>query len=498
MTSHAPNLTLEEYEYILRNDFAAFLQCGFYELNPQTTYQPSPHIELIASKLDACRRGKMRRLILNVPPRSLKSHCASIAFSAWLLGHNPGERVICASYGQDLAEKLARDTRTLMSSDWYKALFQTRIAGQAIHDLTTNAGGYRMATSVGGVLTGRGGNFIIIDDPLKPDEALSESQRDKVNEWYSHSLLSRQDDKEAACIIIVMQRLHQDDLVGHVLEQDDWEVLSLPAICEVDESHIIESPFGKRKFHRQPGEALHPQRESLATLAKIRQGLGEYNFTAQYQQNPTPRGGALIKTAWLRYYEPGSEPARFQRIVQSWDTANKAGDLNDFSVCTTWGVNGKDVYLLHVVRRRLNYPELKRAVAIQRSLYPRCTIVIEDKASGTQLIQELKRDGVPVTPYTTPTGTDKLMRLHAQTAWFENGRVFLPNEAHWLNDYVAELTGFPGTKFADQVDSTAQALDHIGSIPGPLIITDEVLRRLKEHNWQRYRGPRHRGPFGSW
>jgi predicted phage terminase large subunit-like protein len=319
-----------------------------------------------------------------------------------------------------------------------------------------------MATSVGGVLTGRGADLIIIDDPLKPDEALSESRRKAVNEWYDHTLLSRLNDKAQGCIIIIMQRLHQDDLVGHVLEQEAWEVLSFPAIAEADETHLIESPLGRRSFERRVGDILHPERESATTLAQIRETIGEYTFAAQYQQNPTPLGGAMVKTAWLRYYESGERPERFRRVLQSWDTANKATELSDYSVCTTWERVGNEFYLVDVFRQRLNYPDLKRKVKALADQHGPHTILIEDKASGTQLIQDLWAEGLyAIKAYEPPQGTDKIMRLHAQTAIFENGRVLLPRHAPWLADYIAELTSFPGARHDDQVDSTTQALHHL-------------------------------------
>jgi predicted phage terminase large subunit-like protein len=319
-----------------------------------------------------------------------------------------------------------------------------------------------MATSVGGVLTGRGADLIIIDDPLKPDEALSESRRKAVNEWYDHTLVSRLNDKAQGCIIIIMQRLHQDDLVGHVLEQEAWEVLSFPAIAEADEPHLIESPLGRRFFERRVGDILHSERESATTLAQIRETIGEYTFAAQYQQNPTPLGGAMVKTAWLRYYELGERPERFRRVLQSWDTANKATELSDYSVCTTWERVGNEFYLLDVFRQRLNYPDLKRKVRALADQHRPHTILIEDKASGTQLIQDLKAEGLyAIKAYEPPQGTDKIMRLHAQTAIFENGRVLLPRHAPWLADYITELTSFPGARHDDQVDSTTQALDHL-------------------------------------
>src|SRR6266852_1188945 len=226
------------------------------------------------------------------------------------------------------------------------------------------------------------------------DEALSESRRKAVNEWYDHTLLSRLNDKQRGCIIIIMQRLHQDDLVGHVLEQEDWQVLSFAAIAEEDESHQIDSPLGRRLFKREVGEVLHPEREAAATLEHIRQTIGEYNFSAQYQQNPTPLGGAMVKTGWLQYYEPSERPERFSQTVQSWDTANKATELSDYSVCTTWGAREKRYYLLDVFRQRLNYPDLKRKVQELAKRDRPNKILIEDRASGTQLIQDLKADGV--------------------------------------------------------------------------------------------------------
>jgi predicted phage terminase large subunit-like protein len=460
----------DEYQFLLRHDFMSFIERGFYELNPQTNFAPSPYIELIASKLEACRRGKIKRLIVNLPPRSLKSHCTSVAFPAWCLGHDPSVQIITVSYGQDLADKFARDCRTVIQSNWYQGLFRTRLAQrQAVADFTTTEHGTRMATSVGGVLTGRGADIIIIDDPLKPDDALSATKRVSANEWYDNTLLSRLNSKCDGCIIIIMQRLHQDDLVGHVLEQDHWEVVSLAAVAEKDEEFLIETPFGRRAFVRKPGEALHPTREPLEILWMMRQSIGEYNFQSQYQQNPMPEGGAMVKRDWLRFYEFGEQPSEFSRIVQSWDSANKAGELNDFSVCTTWGVADRCYYLLDVFRQKLTFPDLKRAVLDQARRFDANTVVIEDKASGTQLIQELNCEiGMSLKAYKPPAGTDKVMRLHAQTTAFENGFVFLPRTAPWLNDYVNELISFPGTKYDDQVDSTTQALDYLRNIDSTL------------------------------
>jgi predicted phage terminase large subunit-like protein len=451
-----------EYQALCRQDFYTFMHRAFGELNPKVQFSHNWHNELIAAKLEACRLGKITRLIINVPPRSLKSHAAAVCFPAFLLGHNPSAQIICASYGQDLANKHSLDCRTLISSHWYQSLFPTRLASQkqSVQEFLTTRNGSRMATSVGGVLTGRGADFIIIDDPLKPDEALSESQRTGVNKWFDHTLYSRLNNKQTGCIIIIMQRLHEDDLVGHVLEQEDWEHVRLPAIAEEDETHVIAGRYHTRVVRRKAGEALHPEREPLALLEHLRRTIGEYNFSGQYQQLPSPLGGGMVKEEWFRRYIPGRQPAKFDMIIQSWDTANKCTELSDYSVCTTWGRKKRWLYLLHVLRQRLDYPQLKRTVRRQAEQFNATNILIEDKASGTQLIQELIRDGVyGVTSY--EPAMDKVMRLHSVTNTIENGFVLLPMEADWLPLYLQELTTFPNGKHDDQADSTSQALDWV-------------------------------------
>jgi predicted phage terminase large subunit-like protein len=454
------DLSPRELDAILRSDLGYFAERCFSELNPQAAFLPNWHIEVIAAKLAAVRAGKIPRLIINLPPRHLKSLLASIAFPAWCLGHDPSAQILCVSYAQDLADKLARDCRSIMMSPWYRRIFLTRLAPhrQAVQEFMTTRQGYRLATSTGGVLTGRGADIILIDDPLKPEEALSRTQRQACNEWFVHTLYSRLNDKRSGAIVIIMQRLHEDDLVGHVLAQEPCEVLSFPAIAETDEEHQIETIWGSECFRRRQGEALHPDREPLDTLDRIRRTIGEYNFAGQYQQAPAPLGGGLVKAQWFKRYRENELPERFDRIVQSWDTANKATELSDFSVCTTWGVCGKKVYLLGLLRQRLEYPALKRAVCAQQNLYGATTVLIEDKASGTQLIQDLIDDGCHGATRYQPTA-DKIMRMHAQTAMIENGFVHIPEAAPWLAEYLHEISVFPKGKHDDQVDSTAQFLD---------------------------------------
>ena len=456
------HFTMEEYYHILRADFCSFVEATYEIISPQDKLLMHQHIELMCAKLQDCAEGKIKRLIINIPPRHLKSICASVALPAFILGHNPAANIICASYGQDLADKLARDTRSVMTSPFYKHTFRTRISSEknSVNEFVTTQKGGRVATSVGGVLTGRGADFIIIDDALKPEDALSETRRNSVNEWFDNTLLSRLNSKLNGCIIIIMQRLHMNDLVGHVIEKEKWEVLTFPAIAEEEEYQEFYNGFGLRYYWRKPGVALHPEREPLDIIHKIRDNMGEYNFVSQYQQNPQPKGGNIIKSDWLKYYVEGEQPSEFERIIQSWDTANKTGETNDYSACTTWGIKDNRAYLLHVFRRKLEYPALKRTIVEHSKHHNAKVILIEDKASGTQLIQDLKADQLyGLKGIQRPAGCDKAMRLEAASLPFENGAVFLPNEAPWLKDYVAELTGYPGTKHDDQVDSTSQFIE---------------------------------------
>ena len=240
-------------------------------------------------------------------------------------------------------------------------------------------------------------------------------------------------------------------------------MVSFPAIAEHDEHFVVQTPSGERHHRRLKGEALHPQRESLETLGQIRRTVGEYNFAGQYQQAPAPLGGGLVKAAWFKRYAPHELPEPFERIVQSWDTANKISELSDYSVCTTWGIQGRRLFLLHVLRKKMEYPELKRAVREQAQSWRAEVALIEDRASGTQLIQELLNEGLWAVTRAVPEG-DKTMRLHAQTATIENGFVHLP-EASWLAEYLHELTTFPYARHDDQADSTSQALAWFNQAP---------------------------------
>jgi predicted phage terminase large subunit-like protein len=448
------------YADVLRHDLCAFIHRSFLELNAQTPFLSNWHIEVLAAKLEEVRRGSCKRLIVNVPPRHLKSHAISIAFPAWLLGHDPAKQILSVTYAQDLSDNFARKSRTLMTSEFYEALFDTRLSKgrEAVSDYETTDGGYRLSTSVGGVLTGRGADIIIIDDPLKADDALSEPRRRSVNDWYDNTLRSRLNSQDKGAIIIVMQRLHADDLVAHVQQHESWNVLSFPAIAEQDETYNVWTPYGRRRIHRKTGEILQPSLLSPTALESQRRGMTEYNFVAQYQQDPQPPSGIIVKREWLKYYEPGDLPKQFDQIFQSWDTANKDTELSHFSVCTTWGLKDRRLFLLDVYRHKLEFPDLKRAVRELAALHRAKIVLIEDKASGSSLIQELRAEHFSLVQAAPAMDGDKVMRLRAQTAKIEGGFVLFPKQAHWLEAYLRELISFPNSKYDDQVDSTVFAL----------------------------------------
>ena len=448
-------------EAILRKDLYCFIQAAFPIVSPGASFAPNWHLEAIAYHLTRVLEGEIKRLIITIPPRSLKSICGSVSFPAFVLGHDPTRRIICVSYAESLARKHANDCRAIMRSAFYNRVFpNTRISASKDSELefATTMGGYRLTTSIGGTLTGRGGNLIIIDDALKPQDAYSELARDSVKQWCSNTLLSRLDDKNNDAIVVIMQRLHMDDLVGHLLEQEGWTHLNLPAIAETE--HQI--PVGPAQSHlRRPGDVLHPEREPRAVLDELKRAMGSLDFAAQYQQEPVAEGGNLIRWNWFRFYDDPPARQRGDRIIISWDTAMSSKELSSYSACVVLQIRGETAYVLEVVRDRLEYPGLKRKV-IQvyrnwRNACDRCELVIENKGSGMSLIQELKRDNIHAIAV-NPDG-EKVMRMNAQTARIEAGSLLLPRRASWLDEFRREILAFPASRYSDQVDALSQALN---------------------------------------
>lgn len=444
----------------LRQNLSAFTRRTFLHLEEGTPYLHNWHIDHISWQLKRLARGDIRRLIINVPPRSMKSIQVSIAFSAWAMGHDPTSKILCVSYADALARKLSIDTRTVMRSNWYRSAFpdlELKGTRQRTMEIETRQGGYRLASGMGGSILGRGADLIIIDDPQKAIQGISEAGRRQAKEFYDNALVTRLNDKQHGAIILIMQRLHEDDLVGHVLERDDWEHVVLPAIAPDDAAYQL-SDDPADIFNRTKGTPLHGDRESLALLEQIRRVQGSLTFSAQYQQQPTPADGNVVKRGWLRFI--GQPPQTFERIIVSWDTASTLGENSDWSVGTVWGAKERDYYLLHLFRDRIEFPQLRRQViALDREWRADATI-IEDSELGRALSQDLRRTG-ELRPILKRPRFDKQTRFAAQAARFESGQVHLPEEAPWLAPLLDELLAFPNGRHDDQVDSVSQALDHL-------------------------------------
>jgi hypothetical protein len=323
-------------DVVCQIDLASFIRKCFQTLEPNSEFLPNWHIHAIAYQLEQVRRGKVKRLNINLPPRMLKSFICSVVFPAFILGHDPTKRVIVLSYSVELAIKLSNDFRAIINSAWYRSLFpETRISRTKNTELevVTTRNGFRLAGSLDGSVTGRGGDYIIIDDPLKPMDALSDSRRERVNDLYNNTLHSRLDNKKSGAIIFVMQRLHADDLSGTLQRSSDKPAtLSLPAIAEHEE--IIQ--ISEHDYHqRQKGDVLHPERASLEELENTRSQIGSHVFAAQYQQAPVRRHSIMIKRESIFRYDELPAQTSSSFVMQSWDTAAKNGELNDYSACAT-------------------------------------------------------------------------------------------------------------------------------------------------------------------
>jgi len=452
-----------EMDRLCAMDFCTFAYRAFTELESKEL-TPSVHIAIIAELMRKIFYGEVRRGLVCIPPRYLKTFLITICLSAWILGRRPGARIICASYGASLAEKFSSDTLRLMRSPWYRRIFPGTVISpykQSAVEFATTAGGYRLATSVGGTLTGRGADFVFIDDPLKASDAHSPVARQGSIDWYNGSVLSRFDDPKKGAIVTIAQRLHAEDLPGHLIETGSYEQLILPAINPQDAFYDV-LPGGKKVFF-EAGRILMPQRHDLGDLEQKKLEMGEHDFEAQFNQRPLPPGGATFKAAWIKRYDKLPHEYQIQEIMQSWDTAYEGGEHNDFSVCTTWALCSHGYYLLDVWRGKPEFWQLEKKVYELREKWNASLVIMERAGAGISLIQNIKnRDGRQWIVHYGPQPS-KIDRAQQQTPKFEQGKIFMPSEAEWLPALEKELFSFPHGKHDDQVDSVVQFLMAVDS-----------------------------------
>jgi predicted phage terminase large subunit-like protein len=413
------------------------------------------HHALMAKKFEEIANGKVKRLIINMPPRHTKSEFASYLLPAWYLGRFPNKKIIQCSNTAELAVGFGRKVRNLVDGEAYAKIFPNvalRHDSKAAGRWSTNADGDYFAIGVGGTVTGKGADLLIIDDPHSEQEAaLAASDPtvyDKVHEWFTSG--PRQRLQPGGSIVIVMTRWGKRDLTGRVLQSmverdgDEWEIIELPAIMPSD-------------------EPLWPEFWSLDELLKLRNELPASKWNAQYQQSPTSEGGALVKREWWKEWTD-ERPPKCEFIIQSWDTAFTKNERSDYSACTTWGVfylnedkNDANVILLDAMKERLEFPELKkRAMEMYREFEPDAFIV-EAKASGAPLIYELRAMGIPVQEFTPVRGNDKISRVNSVSDLFASGKIWAPR-TRWADDVIEEMAAFPNSDHDDLVDSTTQAL----------------------------------------
>ena len=409
------------------------------------------HHALMAKKFEEIAEGKLKRLIINMPPRHTKSEFASNMLPAWYLGNHPDKKVIQSSNTADLAVGFGRKVRNLVDSEQYAKIFPNvslRADSKAAGRWATNHNGDYFAIGVGGTVTGKGADLLIIDDPHSEQEARQAqgdpSVFDSVYEWYTSG--PRQRLQPGGAIIIVMTRWSDKDLTGRVLKSDntDWEVIELPAIMP-------------------SGNPLWPEFWSLSELEALKEELPPFKWNAQYQQKPTGEEGAIVKRDWWRRWE-SERPPRCEYIIQSWDTAFTKSQRADYSACTTWGVFYRDedeqdvnIILLDAFKEKMEFPALKAKAKEMYDEWEPDSCIIEAKAAGAPLIQELRRMGVYVQDYTPTRGNDKFVRLNSVTDLFSSGKVWAP-ETRWADEVIEELARFPNAEHDDLVDSSVQAL----------------------------------------
>jgi len=413
------------------------------------------HHKVMAKKFEEIAEGKTRRLIINMPPRHTKSEFASFLLPAWFLGKFPGKKIIQCSNTAELAVGFGRKVRNLLDSDVYTKVFPgiaLRQDSKAAGRWATNKSGEYFAIGVGGTVTGKGADLLIIDDPHSEQEAAlagnDPSVFDKVHEWYTSG--PRQRLQPGGSIVIVMTRWSKRDLTGQILksalerEGDEWEVIDFPAILPSD-------------------KPLWPEFWSYEELDALRTELPLPKWQAQYQQQPTSEQGAIIKREWWKEWE-GDNPPQCDFLIQSWDTAFTKNERSDYSACTTWGVfyknedqNDANIILLDAFKRRMEFPELKDKAYRHYMEYEPDAFIVEAKASGAPLIYELRQMGIPVQEFTPTRGNDKIARINAVSDLFASGKVWAPR-TRWAEEVMEEMASFPNSEHDDLVDSSTQAL----------------------------------------
>ena len=474
MTAFDASELADVMRQMARDDFYVFAQRAFGELH-DVPYMDNWHIPAIAWQLVRIEKGEITRLIITMPPRTMKSFLTSVCLPAWILGKNPSAKIICASYAQPLSNDFAFEMRRLMQTKWYRSVFSnvhidTKKA--SVEEVKTTRGGYRLSTSVGGSLTGRGADYIIIDDPIKAGDAQSQTVMASTINWYSNTISSRLNNQKTGKIVVVAQRLQPEDLPGQLAATGGWEELTLPMVAWQDQDIELNAD---KWITRPAGHMLHEERFGEHEIRRLRSEMTEQDFEAQYNQRPLPPGGALFKLQWLQRYDKRPPDHEIQGIFQSWDTAYEVAEGNDYSVCSTWALCGRRYFLLDIFRERLQFPDLERAVYRQREKWKANLVIVEKAGSGISLYQNIRSQTRRLWIQTISPLGSKQDRASQQSPKFERGEVYVPFEAPLLKTFEDEMISFPHVKHDDQVDSVVQFLAAVDT--GSLLRYAEMARR---------------------
>lgn len=488
MTEPSPREQREIMDGLARQNLYPFVRIMMPIVLSDRPYRENNHVEALCVQLEAAMAGGPRSLLVNLPPRYLKSITVSVLLCAWLVGRDPSFKIIVATYGATLSDDHSRHFRRVVRSAAYRRLFpKVHWATSTIENMVTTRGGGRRNTSLGSGITGVGADLLIVDDLIRTQDIHSELRREEQKRYVDETLYSRLDNKESAVFIVVQQRLHEDDVIQHLYEKGGWHLFSMPALATEPQSFPL---MNGRTFNREAGDVLAPLFESRETLAETERKMTPRAFSAQYQQNPIPQGGDVIKIDWFERIDGIWPREDYRYVVQSWDTASSLEPGSAFSVCMTFGLYEGRWEILDIWRHRVSMPDLVRAA---ERLYTRWTpdkLLIENKSSGIGLIQMLRNDP-------RFTGRRKINAINPCVATedrmisfsplLEQGHILLQEDADWLVAFTHECMAFPSGRYMDQVDALSQFLEWTSTREAKNIVNPLSQRHFPD----RYAG---RGP----
>lgn len=462
---------------VLRLDICSFAVKCLKVTAPDQKYVHNWHHDALGHLLSSCFQGECKRGLITMPPRELKTHFISVSFCAFVLGHKPSTSIIVASYNRELAESFLYNVKLILEADWYQELFpHTKLRKSTESEIKTMRNGSVLATSVNSTVTGKGADFIIVDDPHNVREAHSDTIRQSTIDWFRSSLISRTNDSAKACFIVVQQRVHPSDLAGYLIDQGGWEHLNLPAIADTDQKIPISE---NKTILFKKGELLNPTRLSIEILEQKKLEMGALDFSSQFLQAPVTSEGNIIPVNKFRTFDWPDLRMDNGVIIQAWDLAFSEKSTSDYSVGTTWLVENRAYYLLDVYREKGSYEKTKEAIIELARRHDAARVLIERNGIGEGMVSELRNASIPAEGVNSTLSKES--RAQPCTAQIERGEVYLPETAIWKDTLIEECRVFPNGKHDDQVDSLTLFLNAMREYMTCDQEADEFLKNLKKY-----------------